>query len=144
MGSFFPLQSAFFQLIDQTNDQYGKKNAHGEEDGNVVNKKISENHYPWYHENNFDIEENEKHGGHVEFHAEPRLWLACRAQSTLVGSIFELVSFTALTKKMADENNAKCHTKSQEDLNENGEIIFDAFHIDLEKCTRPKGRQAQR
>lgn len=84
---------------------------------------------PGIHEDDFDIEDDEKHRNEVEFHAETRLAVAYGEHSTFVGGVFDDAAFAGLPDEDAEKERDPSESAGGDRLHEDGQVVFEHDEI---------------
>src|SRR5688572_15972994 len=97
MRSALPVEGAFFQSVNVTDEENAEEGKHGTE--NQI--RIGEEHFlvndgTWVEEYDFDIEEDEEHRDEVEFDGEAGVAFADGEHAAFVGSVFDFVAAAEL------------------------------------------------
>lgn len=102
-----PVQGAFLDGVDVAEQEDSHKAQHAPEEAwPMCCHEVLEDHSPWIHEDNLDIENNEEHCHEVELNAEAGLNGGFRDDTTLVNHIFRGVPLAGSAK---DHICKKCH-----------------------------------
>jgi hypothetical protein len=116
LSFFFPVKGTFIEFVEEADDEDEEEEEDGEEDRDIMGKEVSIDEGPGGEEDDFDIEEDEEHGGDVEFNGEARVNGAFCWEAAFVGHIFDRIGRSALAEDFGGDEDGNAYTEGQEDL----------------------------
>src|SRR4030095_4211989 len=120
---FLELECALFERVNVAHHQDRNKTEHAPEDESALLDRVSVNHRPGIHEDNFEIEEDKEHRHQIKLHAEPRMSFTLRHHTALVSGIFGPGAFSACPHQNADQQRGAGKEYRYYDLHENWQIF---------------------
>ena len=121
----FPVQGAFFPLVDKTHDQNGQKNHHGHK---ARHAHFFEGHSPWEQEGNFRIEQDEQDGHQVVAHIELHSRVFKSFEAAFVGGVFFRVRFVG-AKDVAQNLGNDADSNADQNEQENGKVLIEVHLV---------------
>jgi ADP-ribosylglycohydrolase len=126
----FPVQSAFFPLVDKAHDQNGQENQHGHKASQTY---FFERNRPREQESDFQIEQDEQDGHQVVAHIELHARVFESFEAAFIGGIFFRVRFVG-AKDVAQNLGNDADSNADQNEQENGEVLFEV-HLETDGIT---------
>lgn len=121
-----PSQRAFLQGVDVGEGEDAGEAGHAGEGGRIATgDEVAELDGPRIHEDDFNVEDDEKHRDEVELHREARSAIADREHAAFVGGVLGGVAFGGLSEDDAESQGHGGEAGGHQNLEEDGKELID-------------------